>query len=188
VSLIAAILAILGCSTPHSTSTETGLGSTSVQQREKIPLEIWQFAGNGGDWLFIPRRGSLDSAPYGYLAEVRVAEHKFSTNRIRVVVQGEVKDPGEIVVGEGTTVLEAVARAGSFTDWASVNRVGLTRNSIQHPLRLRGRNGGAPVYRQVWYIDSMTGTNAIKTSTKPWEVSDIVLEDGDKVYVPRRGL
>jgi polysaccharide biosynthesis/export protein len=83
----------------------------------------------------------------------------------RVLVSGEVRQPGIYPVGQGLTVLSATVLAGGFTDFASLGRAKVVRQA---------KNGRTEVLK----IDLgkiMKG-----------EVPDLALRDGDRVDVPRR--
>jgi polysaccharide biosynthesis/export protein len=83
----------------------------------------------------------------------------------RVLVSGEVRQPGIYPVGLGLTVLSATVLAGGFTDFASVGRAKVVRTM---------RNGRTEVLK----VDL---GKIIKG-----QVPDLVLRDGDRVDVPRR--
>lgn len=83
----------------------------------------------------------------------------------RVLVSGEVRQPGIYPVGLGLTILSATVLAGGFTDFASVGRAKVVRTM---------RNGRTEVLK----VDL---GKVIKG-----QVPDLVLRDGDRVDVPRR--
>ena len=83
----------------------------------------------------------------------------------RVLVSGEVRQPGIYPVGLGLTVLSATVLAGGFTDFASTGRAKVVRTM---------RNGRTEVLK----VDL---GKVIKG-----QVPDLVLRDGDRVDVPRR--
>ena len=65
-----------------------------------------------------------------YLVDPRVVVTMQQTQQARIVLLGEIKRPGvyEYPVGETLTLLEAIAKAGGFTELASVDRVRLVRS------------------------------------------------------------
>ncbi len=83
----------------------------------------------------------------------------------RVLVSGEVRQPGIYPMGLGLTALAATVLAGGFTDFASPGRANIVRTL---------RNGRTEVYR----IDL--------GKVLKGQVTDPVLRDGDRVDVPRR--
>jgi polysaccharide export outer membrane protein len=83
----------------------------------------------------------------------------------RVLVSGEVRQPGIYPMGLGLTVLSATVLAGGFTDFASTGRAKIVRTL---------RNGRTEVLK----VDL---GKVIKG-----QVPDLVLRDGDRVDVPRR--
>jgi polysaccharide export outer membrane protein len=83
----------------------------------------------------------------------------------RVLVSGEVRQPGIYPMGLGLTVLSATVLAGGFTDFASTGRAKVVRTM---------RNGRTEVLK----VDL---GKIIKG-----QVPDLVLRDGDRVDVPRR--
>lgn len=83
----------------------------------------------------------------------------------RVMVYGEVRQPGMYPVGLGLTALSATVLAGGFTDFASLGRAKVVRIM---------RNGRTEVLK-VDLGKVLKGQNP-----------DLVLLDGDRVDVPRR--
>jgi polysaccharide export outer membrane protein len=83
----------------------------------------------------------------------------------RVLVSGEVRQPGIYPMGLGLTALSATVIAGGFTDFASAGRAKVVRTL---------RNGRT----EVLYIDL---GRVLKG-----QVPDLALRDGDRVDVPRR--
>lgn len=83
----------------------------------------------------------------------------------RVIVSGEVRQPGIYPMGLGLTALSATVLAGGFTDFASAGRTKVVRIL---------RNGSTEVLK-------LDLGKVIKG-----KVPDMVLRDGDRVDVPRR--
>jgi len=83
----------------------------------------------------------------------------------RVLVSGEVRQPGIYPVGQGLTALSATVLAGGFTDFASLGRAKIVRTA---------RNGRTEVVK-VDLGKILKG-----------ELPDLALRDGDRVDVPRR--
>jgi len=83
----------------------------------------------------------------------------------RVLVSGEVRQPGIYPVGVGLTALSATVLAGGFTDFASVSRARIVRTT---------KNGRTEVVK-VDLGKILKG-----------EMPDLALRDGDRVDVPRR--
>jgi polysaccharide export outer membrane protein len=83
----------------------------------------------------------------------------------RVLVSGEVRQPGIYPLGLGLTALSATVLAGGFTDFASTGRAKVVRNL---------RNGRTEVVK----VDL---GRILKG-----EIPDFALRDGDRVDVPRR--
>jgi polysaccharide biosynthesis/export protein len=83
----------------------------------------------------------------------------------RVLVSGEVRQPGIYPMGLGLTALSATVLAGGFTDFASVGRAKVVRTL---------RNGRTEVLK----VDL--------GKVLKGQIPDLVLRDGDRVDVPRR--
>jgi len=83
----------------------------------------------------------------------------------RVLVSGEVRQPGIYPVGQGLTALSATVLAGGFTDFASLGKAKIVRTA---------KNGRTEVVK-VDLGKILKG-----------EVPDFALRDGDRVDVPRR--
>jgi polysaccharide export outer membrane protein len=82
-----------------------------------------------------------------------------------VVVQGEVRTPGEIPLTGNATVLQMIGRAGSFLPTADLRHVTVVRHST----------GGAPLVVVLDLLDAMQGVNP---------GMDVPVLAGDMVYVP----
>jgi len=64
-----------------------------------------------------------------YLVNPQVSVLVNHANSRRIVMLGQIKSPGSYDIGdEGLTVVQAVARAGGFTDVAATDRVTVIRN------------------------------------------------------------
>jgi polysaccharide export outer membrane protein len=83
----------------------------------------------------------------------------------RVLVSGEVRQPGLYPVGMGLTALSATVLAGGFTDFASLGRAKIVRTL---------RNGRTEVVK----VDL--------GKVLKGQVPDFALRDGDRIDVPRR--
>ena len=86
----------------------------------------------------------------------------------RIFVTGEVVKPGEILVEEPTTVLQAIALAGGLDDFAAKKRIHVRRV-------VRNREVVIPFN----YVDVERGRNM---------TSNVFLRRGDVIVVPERGL
>lgn len=92
-----------------------------------------------------------------------------SDQTISVEVRGQVKNPGVFELPQGTTLLEALAQAGGFNEWAHWRRLIVTQRDGTRII---------PKWHQVndwrsWRSFAWCG-----------ETSDWILEDGTKVDVP----
>ena len=116
-----------------------GLEATKVQQRLQTVL---------GKTYFVNPQVLVNVKEYGG----------------RVLVSGEVRQPGIYPMGLGLTALSATVIAGGFTDFASTGRAKVVRT----------RNGRT----EVLHIDL--------GKVLKGEAPDPALRDGDRVDVPRR--
>ena len=82
-----------------------------------------------------------------------------------VVVQGEVKSPSEVPLVGNATLLQVIAKAGSFTPTADIRQVTVVRHST----------GGTPLVAVVDLQQVLQGVNP---------GMDIPMLPGDVVYVP----
>ncbi len=90
-------------------------------------------------------------------------------NSYYVYVLGEVTKPGKYQLKSHATVLQAVALAGSFTVYASKNKMQVIRN-------VQGEDGKTREIRiPARYSDLLAGTG---------EIGNFVLKTGDVVVVP----
>lgn len=90
-------------------------------------------------------------------------------NSYNVYVLGEVSKPGKFQLKSYTTVLQAIAMAGGFTQYASRNKMKVVRNSA---------DGGAQpreIHIPVYYDDMLSGKG---------ELGNFMLKTGDILVVP----
>ena len=93
-----------------------------------------------------------------------------SSSRIDVYMLGEISSPGEKELKRGTTLLQALAESGGFTNFAAKKRIVLRRTN--------SRTGEQSV--------SKINYKAIADGAAVG--GDIVLRDGDVIIVPERRL
>ena len=109
-------------------------------------------------------------ADYYYHATVKLNIDRVSVAPVRagtVTLSGQVRGPGpqDMVAGEPLTLSVAIQKSGNFTEWADQNKVKLTRQV----------NGKAQT----------TEYNVEKIIEKGDSKADPVLQDGDRIFVPK---
>ena len=112
----------------------------------------------------------------GYFRDPRVTVAVAEYRSQRVFVMGEVRSPGAYPLAAGTSLIEVLALAGSPTTTAS-DTVVVVRAGEQAPQ-------GTPVPPE-----DLNGAETIRVNLRDLESGDlsgnIVLQDGDTVFVPR---
>lgn len=99
--------------------------------------------------------------------EVTVIVTDASIRSKQVLILGEVTRPGAYPIGESITVLEAIAKAGGYTESAALKKVTITRKSeAKNPKVIK--------------------VNLKKVITEGDRSEDITLEPGDVVYLPKK--
>ncbi len=106
----------------------------------------------GGMTVIEAERSLTAALKKDYLVNPRVLVQVRSSVARRVVVLGEVKQPGiyELAIGDRFTLLQAVAKAGGFTDTASIDKVTIVRKGKdgEHVIKVKvsdllsGQGGG----------------------------------------------
>ena len=89
---------------------------------------------------------------------------------MRIFMMGEITTPGEKQLRRGTTLIQALAETGGFTNFAAKKRIVLRRTD---------RRTGQQTVRTINYKAIADGA-AIG--------QDVVLRDGDVIIVPERRL
>ncbi|MDY7230747.1 polysaccharide biosynthesis/export family protein [Hyalangium rubrum] len=97
-----------------------------------------------------------------YVQEPRVTVIVREVNSTRIFVTGEVTNPGAYPLRGRVSLVQAIALAGGFTDFANANRIVVIRND--------GNGGQIPVR----YSDLIS----------PDGGQDVVLRPGDTIVVP----
>jgi len=112
----------------------------------------------GNDIVFVPCKGA---------GELRRAQAVESLESGTYYLLGEIKSPGSRTCGPKTTLLQAIAEAGGFTDFAKDTAVAVIR---------RGERG--------------TERHEINVSAvlKGQSPDSFLIKPGDVVFVPRKGL
>lgn len=117
---------------------------------------------------------------------------------IQVTVGGEVCSGGRYVVPAGTSVLQAIVKAGGFTSFASpYKRLELHRGGEVVRLMFRearvtgarpGFGGLSGPRRLVWYVAAHWNPESQSwVPEEPLQPADVMLQDGDVIQVPRSG-
>lgn len=109
-------------------------------------------------------------AEYYHRATVKLNIDRVSPIQVRagtVTLSGQVRlvGPQEMIAGEPLRLSSAILKAGSFTEWANPKRVKLTR--------------------QVNGVAESKEFNVKEIIEKGDEKADPVLQDGDRIWVPK---
>lgn len=104
------------------------------------------------------------------LADRRAASAPVEAATIDIFVLGEANSTGALSVAPGTTVLQAFAQMGGFTNFAATQRVQLRRTDP--------RSGAETVY--------LLDYDAIQSGRSP--NGQVAVAQGDVILVPQRGL
>lgn len=80
-------------------------------------------------------RDALAAKLTAFIAEPVVSVIVREVNSFKVSVIGQVKTPGRVNISGPLTVLDAIAQAGGFTEFASRSRIVLLRNEGKTPKR-----------------------------------------------------
>jgi len=85
-------------------------------------------------------------------------------NSYKVYVQGEVRNPGVVILRTETSLVQLIVKAGGFTDWADKKNITIIRKEGGKDNRIRVN------YKKI--IDGDEGAN------------DIILKSGDIIVIP----
>jgi len=138
---------------------------TATGELDISPLGRVKVSGKSTDQAAADIKAYLEK-DYYHVATVRIGLDAVNPTAVlrKVIIAGEVRGPGtlEIAGGETLTLSEAILRAGNFGPFGISDKVELTR-----------RNGQRSVH----------DVRAIFRD--PSKTQDPVLEDGDRVFVPK---
>jgi polysaccharide export outer membrane protein len=109
-------------------------------------------------------------ADYYYHATVRLSIDAVARNEVsagNVNLSGEIRllGPQRMIAGETLTLSNAILKAGGFTEWASQEKVQVTRIV------------GGQAQKSIYNVRHIIETGDIN--------SDPVLQDGDRIFVPK---
>lgn len=130
--------------------------------------------------------GPKDPPPRDYIGHIVATNTLDRSSTIRVRVSGCVKNPGEITVPKGTTVLRAVKRAGGFV-LASSNYIWIERGqkAAMYVLVHEPMVPDLPGHYSVWYAGYDCGpATGWRGKINKQSQSDVLLEDSDWIVVP----
>lgn len=137
--------------------------------------DIIHYTGEPPIWIFIPFPSITDNAD-GYPAQIVMPRRQnHTTNRIEVVVDGEIILPGVVKLDRGGTVLQAIGCAGGFTSSAYTKKVNIIESSGHVMTLYLCSHQSSDTHRRVWYDVKPDGASG----------SDCVLEAGDEIFIPR---
>lgn len=113
-----------------------------------------------------------------------------------IIIQGEVKYSGRYVIAEkNERVSDVILRAGGFTDLADaraaslkrVNKLDIDTISKKYALTKLGFRDSTDSARNMLLAPAdLIGINLSEILKKPHSSSDIILEDGDVITIPKR--
>jgi SLBB domain len=162
--LVLVALAFAGCRSPNPA------WGTSDSAEETIPFSL------GVDPPARPHIGHI------------VRTNSLDPNQtIRVLVSGQVKQPGWVTVPKGTTVLGAIKRAGGFASVGASYYVRITRGTAKYAYKLATEplRHTAPDHYRIWYGPYTWSNSKGRKLMDKRARSDVVLEPEDQVHVPR---
>jgi hypothetical protein len=130
--------------------------------------------------------GPVDPPRQSHIGHI-VATNSLNTNQtVRVLVMGSVNNPGWVNAPEGTTALGAIKRAGGFVRIGASYYLRIMRGTTTYAYVLATEPLGPefPNEYRIWYgpyeWSQMRQRNVVNRHSR----SDVVLQDGDKVFVP----
>jgi hypothetical protein len=140
--------------------------------------------GSHPAWLYVPTPGLYTLK--GYPAEAALPRLIYTTNRIQIIVEGEVVSEGRVTVPVGCTVIQAVGYAGGFTPFAHAHHFRIRKKSGQGGyLILQCKRTWLFGHKRVWYLFEPYGQNMNHSRTFSTSDTDYELEDGDRIAVGR---
>ena len=140
----------------------TGTYSVSAEGTISFPL-VGEIQAEGKTPAQI-ERALRERLADGYLRDPQVSVLVKEYKSKKISVLGEVREPGTLTYTEGMTVVEAMARAGGFTDMARKNAVTISRTIDGEKTKYT-----VPVER-----------------IGQGKADDFFVRPGDVVFVPRR--
>ena len=141
---------------------------TATGDLEVPPLDRVHVAGKTTAEAAAEIKRKLE-ADYYYRATVKLSIDRVNPNASlgQIFLSGELRAPGvlQVMSGENLTVSGAVLRAGGFSEWANKTKVQITR-----------KKGGRP---------EIINVNVRRILEEGRVDDDVILQDGDRVHVPK---
>lgn len=153
-ALLAAFAAAAACSDPPPSDYPTrpvALGDTSLGAGDTFEVRVYRqeelsntYRVSSAGTISFPLIGTVEVAgqsPEDVETEIqrRLADGYLINPQVSVVVEeyrskqisvsGQVEDPGTVAYSDGMSIIEALSRAGGFTDMARQNAVTVTRHN-----------------------------------------------------------
>jgi polysaccharide biosynthesis/export protein len=132
--------------------------SYSIGKGDVLQIDVWKETSLSGEAtvrgdgkISLPLIGDLTAAgmtPMALRAEIETKLKEFLSNPVITVVlrtqaskkfyvMGEVRNPGEYDIPKDLTIVQAIARAGGFGEWAQKNHIILLRYEDGMEKRIR---------------------------------------------------
>jgi polysaccharide export outer membrane protein len=123
-------------------------------------------------------RDKLATALAEYMPNPEISVIVNEVRSLRVSVLGEVQKPGVLQLRSTTTILEALAMAGGFRDFASPSKIVIFRRDETGTTKKIRFNYNRAVGSSGLSLDSLMGGGA------PSEDQNLTLKSGDVIVVP----
>ncbi len=167
-------ITLAGCTTPKNDDrSRTQPWWNAVSPVNQVPF-----------LLYFPSYAMEQSSRKGFVAEIALPERSYSTNRIEVTLQGQIRIQGAEQIPEGSTITQAINYAGGFTDFAYSKKLRLqsrTGNAVTLHRHSRLRTGiKCPL---VWYDTNPRDFLASPKDAIPSLPHDYILQSGDVIHV-----
>ena len=204
---IADIIKIFGGYAPGADKENIIYSSLSSNKPNQVLnfTDIGKFQFFDGDAIFIKFK------PTVFNSVNKANVDKLKSSAIKVYIEGEVNYPGSYLLKSGDRISDLVGRAGGVTEFAFLDGTVFTRETVRQREAFRARELAEQVRRQVVSSSQTQSTNRLDTEEVKFiteqldnytgigrvivdmpralsgrQDSDLVLTDGDKIYVPTK--
>ncbi|MBP7310699.1 MAG: SLBB domain-containing protein [Candidatus Cloacimonetes bacterium] len=175
-----------------------GLAAGYTYDADTQKIQLYRYQANRIDFEIIP----LDIAAANYALQpydrIIIPQTLEISRKLKVIISGQVKSPGEYIIGDNSTLYQVLMQAGGLSSRADINNLICYNeylsegdSALLENLSRRAMNDMTPL--EYSYLRTNLQQLKGKYSLDPAKMwasqgkeADLELHDGDRIYVPEK--